>query len=71
MDDELLDAHRLPRPRAASRRFAALGLRAYATGRRLQRDPAERSWVDVYGVRYGGCPHLPSLGPQAGAPAAP
>lgn len=61
-EDDLLDAHRLPRPAKSARALAGLALRGYALARAVLPDPADRSWSDHYGTAYGACPHLPEVG---------
>ncbi|MEV4421741.1 oxygenase MpaB family protein [Patulibacter sp. NPDC049589] len=71
MEDELLDALRLKRPRASTRWMVGLLARAYFGGRAVLPDHAERSWTDGFGAEYGACPHMADVGylPERDRPA--
>jgi hypothetical protein len=73
MEDELLDALHLKRPRARTRAATRGVARAYFAARAVLPDPAERSWTDGFGAEYGGCPHMLDVGyrPERDRPRAP
>jgi len=64
MEDELLDALRLKRPRASTRAMVRGLGRGYFAARAILPDPAERSWTDGFGAAYGACPHMADVGYQ-------
>ena len=64
MEDEMLDALHLKRPRASTRALARTLARIYFTARAILPDPKDRFWTHSFGSEYGTCPHMPDVGPR-------